>query len=67
MYEDIEREEPLPSPGARIPSVRVNNDVRNELVRRFNVDWSRKRDLLSRKYGHSIGPFNVRQYWLMTV
>ena len=27
MYEDIEREEPLPSPGARIPSVRVNNDT----------------------------------------
>ena len=38
MYEDIERAEPLPSPGARIPSVRVNNDVRDELVRRFNVD-----------------------------
>ena len=67
MYEDIERTEPLPSPGARIPSVRVNNDVRNELVRRFNIDWSRKRDLLSRKYGHSIGPFNVRQHWLTTV
>ena len=49
MYEDIEREELLPSPGAHIPSVRVNNDVRNELVRRFNIDWSRKRDLLSRK------------------
>ena len=30
MYEDIEREEPLPSPGARIPSVRVDNDVRDE-------------------------------------
>ena len=67
MYEDIEREEPLPSPGARIPSVRVNNDVRDELVRRFNVDWSRKRDSLSRKHGHSTGPFNVRQHWLSTV
>ena len=38
MYEDIEREEPLPSPGARIPSARVDNYVRDELVRRFNVD-----------------------------
>ena len=67
MYEDIEREEPLPSPGARIPSVRVDNDVRDELVRRFNVDSSRKRDSLSRKHGHSTGPFNVRQHWLSTV
>jgi len=38
MYEDIERAEPLPSPSAHIPSVRVGNDVRDELVRRFNVE-----------------------------
>ena len=67
MYEDIEREEPLPSPGTRIPSARVDIDVRDELVRKFNIGRSRKRDSFSSKKGHSIVPFNVRQHGFSTV
>ena len=67
MYADIKRVEPLPSPGTRIPSARVDIDVRDELVRRFNIGRSRKRDSFSSKKGHSIVPFNVRQHGFSTV